>query len=83
MPIQTLVFLGFVLNSLLMTVSPTLEKIGKTMQACERLTSLSSQPISEVAKVIGIRVSNFPGVHFGSLHYRALCNVLYLVENQS
>ena len=29
-------------------------------------------PIFEVAKVIGILVSNFPGVELGPLHYRAL-----------
>ena len=29
-------------------------------------------PIFEIAKVIGILVSNFPGVELGPLHYRAL-----------
>jgi hypothetical protein len=33
-PTQKLTFLGFVLNSLTMTVSPTQEKITKTINCC-------------------------------------------------
>ncbi|XP_068726484.1 uncharacterized protein [Montipora capricornis] len=55
-----------------MTVSPTQEKIQKTIGACSDLLNMVNPPIFEVAKVIGILVSNFPGVELGPLHYRAL-----------
>ena len=71
-PAQTLTFLGFRLDSLSMTVSPTGEKILKTVEACKRLQNMTKPLISEVAEVIGLIVSNFPGVQFGPLHYRFL-----------
>ena len=71
-PTQTLTFLGFRLDSLSMTVSPTGEKILKTVEACKRLQNMTKPLISEVAEVIGLIVSNFPGVQFGPLHYRFL-----------
>jgi len=63
-----LTFLGFNLNSLEMTVSPTQEKIQKTTGECRNLMNMIYPPIFEVAKVISILVSNFPGVEFGTLH---------------
>lgn len=69
---QTLTFLGFRLDSLSMTVSLTGEKILKTVEACKRLQNMTKPRISEVAEVIGLLVSNFPAVQFGSLHYRFL-----------
>ena len=71
-PTQTLTFLGFMLDSLSMTVSPTRGKNLKTVEACKRLQSMTKPLISEVAEVIGLIVSNFPGVQFGPLHYRFL-----------
>ena len=71
-PSHILTFLGFILNSLQMTVSPTQEKIHKTIKACSDLLVLINPSVFEVAKVIGILVSNFPGVELGPLHYRAL-----------
>ena len=71
-PTHILTFLGFILNSLEMTVFPTQEKIQKTIGACSDLLNMVNPPIFEVAKVIGILVSNFPGVELGPLHYRAL-----------
>jgi len=55
-----------------MTVSPTEEKIVKTVEACRRLQNRTKPLFSEVAEVIGLIVSNFPGVLFEPLHYRFL-----------
>ena len=55
-----------------MTVSPTLDKVEKTKNACSCLLKTSHPTITQVAKVIGILISNFPGVRYGPLHYRAL-----------
>ena len=71
-PTQTLTFFGFRLDSLSMTVSSTREKIIKTVEACQRLQIMTKPRTSEVAEVIGLLVSNFPGVQFGPLHYRFL-----------
>ena len=71
-PTQQLIFLGFQLDSRTMTVSPTIQKVSKTIQACTTLKNKQSPLISDVAEVIGILVSNFPGVDYGPLYYRAL-----------
>ena len=76
-PSHILTFLGFILNSLEMTVSPTQEKFQKTTGACSDLLNMVNPPMFEdyhVAKVVGILVSNFefPGVELGPLQYRAL-----------
>lgn len=71
-PSQTLVFLGFILNSKTMTVSPTTHKVEKTINACSLLLSNNCPRIVQVAEVIGILISNLPGSKYGPLHYRAL-----------
>ena len=71
-PTQKLTFLGFILDSINMTVSPTEGKIQKTIKTCEKLLKKQHPMIYEVAEVIGIIVSNFPGAQYGPLHYRAL-----------
>ena len=71
-PTQALTFLGFILNSIDMSVSPTPEKISKTISSCNRLLQTSGPSIQFVSEVIGILVSNLPGVEFGQLHYRSL-----------
>ena len=71
-PSQVLVFLGFILNSITMTVSPTPHKVEKTIKVCSCLLKNASPTITQVAEVIGILISNFPGTKYGPLHYRAL-----------
>ena len=70
-PTQVLEFLGFILNSILMTVSLTEKKAEKILQLCQKFSYPSRQfTIREVASFIGTLVSSFPGVEFGPLHYR-------------
>ena len=71
-PTQIIVFLGFTLNSLAMTVTPTQDKIMKTRQCCLALLTSQTPTIQDLAEVIGVLVANFPGVEFGPLHYRNL-----------
>ena len=47
-PTHILTFLGFILNSLEMTVSPTQEKIHKTTEACSALLNMVNLPIFDV-----------------------------------
>ena len=70
-PTQVLEFLGFILNSILMTVTLTGKKAEKILQLCQKFSSPGRQfTIREVASFIGTLVSSFPGVEFGPLHYR-------------
>ena len=69
---QVLTFLGFVLNSVDMTVSLTREKIQRIKVECEKMLELTELPIWELASFIGLLVSSFPGVLYGPLFYRHL-----------
>ena len=69
---QQLIFLGFVLNYITMTVTPSEGKIQKLVTACRSLLNNSNPTIEEVCQVIGLIVSNFPGAEYGPLNYRSL-----------
>ena len=71
-PTQVLHHLGFVLNSLDMTVSISVDKHQKLKCAAQRILDSISPTIREVAQLIGMMVSCFPGVEYGELFYRQL-----------
>ena len=71
-PTQIIVFLGFVINSLDMTISLTLEKIGKILHMVRHILVAEYITIRAVASCIGLLVSSFPAVQFGPLYYRYL-----------
>ena len=71
-PTQKLCFIGFVINSLLMTVSLTEEKTTGIIDLCSKLLSYETTKIRFLAKVIGCLVATFPAVLHGPLHYRSL-----------
>ena len=71
-PVQCLVFLGFVLKSINMTVCLPTEKVLRIKERCSKLLSNASISIQELAEVIGLLVSSFPGVIHGPLFYRNL-----------
>lgn len=61
-PVQVLTFLGFVLDSVNMTVSLTQEKIQRIRERCKKMMELVELQIQELASFIGLLVSSFPGV---------------------
>ena len=67
-PSQKLTFLGFVPDSIAMTVPPTGEKVQWILPVCAILLKTQMPRIKQVAEVIGILVSNFPGAQYGPLH---------------
>lgn len=71
-PSQVLTFLGFVLNSVTMTVQLTDSRKQKLKNACLNLVNKETCTVQNVAEVIGLIVSSFPGVEHGPLHYRSL-----------
>lgn len=71
-PLQKIDFLGFVLDSVTMTVTLTETKAMKVKSACANLLSQETASIRAVAQVIGFLVSSFPAVEFAEMHYRHL-----------
>ena len=71
-PSQKLTFLGFVQDSNAMTVMLTEEKVLGILSVCASLLKTQMPTIRQVAEVIGILVSNFPGAQYRPLHYRHL-----------
>ena len=69
-PTQRLVFLGFILDSILMKISLTPEKACRVKNACKQLVDTVLPSIRQVAQVLGLLTSSFPGVMYGPLHYR-------------
>lgn len=74
-PSQQAKFLGFIINSLEMTITMVPEKIEKLRTACEKLLKYERPvPIREVVSVVSLMVASFPGVYYGPLFYRSLEN---------
>ena len=71
-PTQTIQFLGFVIDSVAMTVTLPPSKAAKVKSACQRLVLNCNPTIREVAQVIGLIVSSFPAEQYAQLHYRIL-----------
>ena len=60
-PTPQLVFLGFILDSILMRISLTPEKACKVKNACQQLVDTVPPSIRLVARVLGLLISGFPG----------------------
>jgi hypothetical protein len=73
-PKQEIVFLGFILNSVEMTVKLTKNKSDNLYQCCKKILSKKEVKILEVSQLVGFMVASFPGVEYGPLFYRTLEN---------
>ena len=71
-PTQVLQYLGFILNSILMTVTLTDKKRGKIIALCHRILTKPQCTIRELAMVIGNLVAAEPGVEIAPIFYRRL-----------
>ena len=71
-PSQILTTLGFIINSVLMKIFPTTQKINKIRDSCKELLDSQSPSIRQVPSVLGLLISNFPATQFGPLHFRDL-----------
>ena len=71
-PTQVLQHLGFVLNSINMTVSLTREKIDSITRLAQDILHRPTCSIREVAQLIATLVSSSPGVEYGPLFYKQL-----------
>ena len=66
------IFLGFVIDSVAMTVTLAAEKKEKLLNMIEAILSKTEISIRELATIIGKFVSSFPGSLYGPLYYRTL-----------
>ena len=71
-PSTTAIFLGFIIDSVAMTVSLTEEKKQKLMDLITTVLKKKYVKIRFVASLIGKMVSSFPGSLFGPLYYRSI-----------
>ena len=74
-PTQIIEYLGFILNSKLMTVAVNKRQADKIWEACHELASQQTCTILQLAKVVGLLVASLPGVKLGKLYYRRLDNI--------
>ncbi|MES9882674.1 MAG: reverse transcriptase domain-containing protein [Sedimenticola sp.] len=71
-PAQEIVFVGFLINSVNMTVKLTVDKANEIIEQCRLLKQRSSVTIRELAKVIGKLVASEPAVPHAPLFYKPL-----------
>ena len=71
-PVQVIEHLGFIFDSMNMTVTVNIAKIQKLQSQAHFVLTKVNPTIREVAGLIGMMVSCFPGVEHGQLYYRRL-----------
>ena len=71
-PTQEITFVGFVLNSINMTVRLTDDKASEIVSACKSLLKSTTILIRDVARIIGKFVASEPGVQYAPLYYKTL-----------
>ena len=72
MPSTTIQHLGFVIDSINMTVSLPSDTLTRLVRSCQDLLVTDRVSIRKLARVIGTIVSSFMAVVHGQLHYRGL-----------
>ena len=71
-PQNRITFMGFIIDSITMTVYPTSEKIEKIIHTCQGLLECPQPTVREVASTLGLLISNFPAAKLGPLHFRSI-----------
>ena len=71
-PTQKLIFLGFVIDSVKMEVSLTVEKKQKFREAANKILNENEHKIREVAGLVGLMVAYTPAVEYAGVHFKTL-----------
>lgn len=71
-PSQEIEYLGFLINSVTMTIKLTTDKKKKIFDLCQEVLLKDNVSIRIIAKLLGKFTSSFQGVKYGKLHYRGL-----------
>ena len=84
-PTQQIEFLGFVINSVNMTISLPIEKIAKIADKCQTLVQKKMASVRKLAEILGYMTSSLQAVAPAPLHYRHLqmSQIRSLLNNQS
>jgi len=72
LPQQSMEYLGFILNTVDMTIQLTKAKKDNISTLCQKYLTVDTVSIRSVARLLGKMTSSFPGVQYGKLNYRAL-----------
>jgi len=83
-PKQEIEFLGFVFNSINMTIFLSDTKKGNILKLISSIFNKVKYTIRDIASLLGTFTSTFPGVPYGQLHYRHIerDKILALKENK-
>ena len=71
-PTQQIIFLGFVIDSVKMTITLTEERKQSIYMLCQNILSNYQASIRDLAQTIGVIVSSFRAVPYGQMYYREL-----------
>ena len=71
-PTQILEFLGFIINTIEMSLRLTPEKESAIFELCSEVLNTDLVSIRKIAKLLGKFASSFMAVPYRKLHYRAL-----------
>ena len=71
-PSQEVAYLGFIINSVTMTVRLTTERKRRIFDLCQEVLLKESVSIRLVSKHLGKFISSFQATKYGQLHYRDL-----------
>ena len=82
-PTQQIIFLGFEIDSVKMTITLTEEMKQSIYMLCENILSNYQASIRDLAQTIGVIVSSFRAVPYGPMYYRELekCKVQSLARS--
>ncbi|CAG2191649.1 unnamed protein product [Mytilus edulis] len=72
LPTQEIVFLGFIINTLNMTLQLTSERKKSLIEQCKLLLYQKKVTIRDLARVIGKMVASEPGVKYAPLYFKDL-----------
>ena len=71
-PSKTIQFLGFIINSELMSVTLTEDRANSIKEKCKEILNLHKVTIRELAQLIGKLVSTEPAIRYAPLFYKSL-----------
>ena len=71
-PTQEIVFVGFLINSVKVTVRLTPEKVNDIIANCVEVINCKSITIRNLAKLIGKLVTSEPAIQYAPLYYKSL-----------
>ena len=71
-PVNEILYLGFIINSIAMRLQLPAVKLEKIVSACKALLAKLQPSVRDVAKVTGLLVSALPAVNYLEMHYRSL-----------